>query len=202
MRFALSALSALSLSLLSSSAFANSAGVSGQSNKQNQSCNGCHFGGTAPTVTLTGPTELEPGATGQYTLVITGGAAKVGGMNVAVDNSAAKLAAGTGSKTIGDEITHIKPQAFTGNELRFDFSLVAPTTPGTIKIFGAGNSANGDLGSEGDRGSTTTLSVTVPGAKGDGSAEAQGGCSTTGNASLLAFALAAAVLPVLRRRWS
>ena len=204
MRFALRALGALSLSLLSAPALANSAGITGNSGKaQGQTCNSCHLGGSAPTVELSGPAELAPGATGQYTLTVRGGAAKVGGMNVAVDNTAAKLQPGTGSQTLGQELTHKGPQPFTGGELRFDFSLVAPSTPGTVKLFGAGNSANGDFSSDGDRGSSTTLSVTVTGAKtGDEGNDLQGGCSTTGGASLFLFAMAAASLPLLRRRWS
>ncbi|ATB31653.1 MXAN_6652 family MXYO-CTERM-anchored protein [Melittangium boletus] len=200
MRFALRALGAMSLSLLSTPALANTAGITGMSNKSSgQSCNSCHLGASAPTVTLSGPTELAPGAKGEYTLTIRGGAAVVGGMNVAVDNTTAVLQPGTGSQKLGAEITHDGPQAFKDGELRFSFSLVAPTTPGTVKIYGAGNSANNNGSSDGDRGSSTTLDVTVTGDEGD---DTQGGCSTTGGLPMFVLAMAAAGLPLLRRRWS
>ncbi|WNG24651.1 hypothetical protein F0U62_11925 [Cystobacter fuscus] len=189
MRASLGTVGVISACLFSTSALANSSGITGQSGKDGSTCNTCHSGGSAPTVEISGPATLEPNATGQYTLIIKGGAARVGGMNIAVDNAAAVLQAGEGSQKIGKEITHNGLKAFTNDELRFDFSLVAPAS-GTVKLFAAGNSANGDYNSTGDRSSTATLDVTVD----------QGGCSATGGSPMLVFALAAATLTRLRRR--
>ncbi|RKG75701.1 MXAN_6652 family MXYO-CTERM-anchored protein [Corallococcus terminator] len=192
-------------SLWSTSAFATSTGITGQSGKDGVMCSTCHKGGEVPTVVLEGPTTLEPGATGQYTFIIRGGAAKTGGADIAVDSADAKLQAGTGMKPLGAELVHSAPQAFTGTELRFNFSLVAPSTDVTLKLFGAGNSSNADQKSDGDRAAATTLSVTV--GKGspvvvDPIAEEDegGGCSAAGSAPVWGLALAG--LALLRRRRS
>jgi uncharacterized protein (TIGR03382 family) len=192
----------LSLPLLSTPALANSTGTHGQSSKQGVNCNGCHLGASAPKVELSGPSELAPGETGQYSLTITGGAAKVGGLNIAVDNAAAVLMPGEGQQKLGDELTHTAPKAFTNGTLRFDFSLVAPSKPGTIKLFGSGNSANGDLGSTGDRGSSTSMSVTIPGATpvDEGDDLQKQGCSASSGISLAGLALVTTGLLRSRRR--
>jgi uncharacterized protein (TIGR03382 family) len=209
----------LSLCLLSTSAFASSTGVSGYSGKNAaQTCNTCHSGGTAPTVELTGPTTLAAGATGQYVLTIRGGAAVVGGTNIAVSNTAASLEPGAGMKKMGSEITHTSPKNFASGEVRFDFSVVAPASGGTLTIFGAGNSANNSAGQQGDMGATTTLNVTITGGSGGGTDggtggpdagpgtdpgtgdDDKGGCSTTGGTPLLVFSLIAAGMTLLRRR--
>ncbi|TSC24478.1 hypothetical protein FOF48_25805 [Corallococcus sp. Z5C101001] len=187
-------------------AFATSTGITGQSGKDGVTCSTCHKGGEMPTVVLEGPTTLEPGATGQYTFIIRGGAAKTGGVGIAVDSTAANLQAGTGMKKLGNELTHTAPQAFTGTELRFNFSLVAPSTDVTLTVFGAGNSTNADQGSDGDRAASTKLSVKVgngspvvdpvPGGEGDGG----GGCTAASSAPVWALALMALPLAARRRR--
>ncbi|RKH97348.1 hypothetical protein D7Y13_29890 [Corallococcus praedator] len=189
-------------SLWSIAAFATSTGITGQSGKDGVTCSTCHKGGAVPTVVLEGPTTLEPGATGQYTFIIRGGAAKTGGVDIAVDSAAANLQAGTGMKKLGAELAHSAPQAFTGDELRFNFSLVAPSSDVTLTLFGAGNSSNADQNSDGDRAAATKLTVTVgkgtpvvdplPG-EGD-----SGGCAAAGSAPMWGLALAG--LALLRRR--
>ncbi|CAM3491010.1 hypothetical protein G4177_09285 [Corallococcus sp. ZKHCc1 1396] len=191
-------------SLWATPAFATSTGITGQSGKDGVMCSTCHKGGDVPTVVLEGPTTLEPGATGQYTFIIRGGAAKTGGADIAVDSADAKLQAGTGTKLLGAELVHSAPLAFTGNELRFNFSLVAPATDVTLKLFGAGNSSNADQKSDGDRAAATTLSVTV--GKGTPVVDPlppegdEGGCSAAGSAPVWGLALAG--LALLRRRRS
>ncbi|RKH37182.1 MXAN_6652 family MXYO-CTERM-anchored protein [Corallococcus sicarius] len=188
----------------STAAFATSTGIAGQSGKDGVMCSTCHKGGaTTPTVVLEGPTSLEPGATGQYTFIIQGGPAKTGGVDIAVDSADASLLAGSGTKKLGAELTHSAPQPFTGNALRFNFSLVAPAKDVTLTLFGAGNSSNADLGSDGDKAVATKLTVTVgkgtpvvaPPPEDDG-----GGCAAAGGAPLSALALAGWAL--LRRRRS
>jgi uncharacterized protein (TIGR03382 family) len=202
MRASLGTLGVISACLLSTSALANSGGITGNSGKDGTTCNSvCHGGGTAPTVEISGPKTLAPNATGQYTLIIKGGPAVVGGMNVAVSNTAAVLQAGAGSQKIGSELTHSEAKAFSNGEVRFDFSLVAPAS-GSVKLFAAGNSTNKNSASTGDNSATATLDVTVSGGTGTPTEpdEDKGGCSATGGAPMLAFALAAATLTRLRRR--
>ena len=190
---------ALSACLLSAPALANSAGITGNSGKSAATCATCHSGGSAPTVELTGPTSLAAGATGQYTLTITGGPGAKGGMNVAVDNTAASLEPGTDTRKASNELTQKAPTPASNGAITFEFSMVAPPSAGTVKLFAAGNSVNGDGTVAQDQSATTSLTVNVTGS--NEPKDEQGGCSSTGGAPVLAFALTAG-LALLRRRRS
>lgn len=146
---------------VSSTAAASSSGITHMSGKTTATCTNCHYGGTAPTVELSGPTTVLPGSTNTYRLTLTGGAAMVGGADVAVDNASATLVPGAGMRAIAGELTHASPQAFTNGELSFEFSLRAPSQEGKVTLYASGNSANGDRGPGGDNAATTTLDVTV-----------------------------------------
>ncbi|WP_225413333.1 MXAN_6652 family MXYO-CTERM-anchored protein [Stigmatella hybrida] len=215
-----------SLFLLSTPVLANSTGISGQSGKQNTTCVSCHVDGTAgATVEISGPASLAAGETGQYKLIIRGGPAVVGGYNVAVNSTSAVLQPSEGSRKVGDELTHSAPKAFVASEVSFDFSLVAPSTPSTLTIYGAGNSANGDKNSTLDRAVASTFTVTVAGGTGTPDAgtpdagtpdagtpdagngdepgddeDDKGGCSAGGGTAVLSFAVTAAGLLLSRRR--
>lgn len=195
------------LALWSSPALATSTGITGQSGKEGMTCSTCHKGGELPTVEFEGPTSLEPGATGQYALIIRGGAAKTGGINIAVDNAETSLlASSAGIKKLGTELTHSAPQPFNAGVLRFDFSLVAPATDVTLTLFGAGNSTNADLKSDGDRSSTAKLSVKigkgtpvdVPQEEMPEENASGGGCAAAGSAPVWGCILAGLML--FRRR--
>jgi hypothetical protein len=147
--------------VVSSSAWASSGGITGRSGKQGSSCNGCHSGGGAPTVAFDGPTELATGEVGTYTFTITGGAAVKAGFNVAVSGTSAVLTAGTNQKKTGSELTHTAPVSFSGGNVTFTFTMKAPTAPGTVTLYGAGNSVNGTGTDSGDRGAITNYPVTV-----------------------------------------
>ncbi|AKJ04624.1 uncharacterized protein (TIGR03382 family) [Archangium gephyra] len=216
MRFVFHSAGMAVVCLLSTPALATSTGITGQSGKAGPTCNLCHTGATPPTVEFTGPSALAPGATGQYSFIIRGGAAKTGGVDLAVSHSDALLQPGPGTKKLDTELSHSEPRAFAGNELRFDFSLVAPARDVTLTLFGAGNSADGDLGSGGDRAASTRWQVVV----GNGTPDAgtpdagtpdagtgeepddppRGGCSTTGSTSVWALALAGAFWLPRRRQ--
>lgn len=198
MRFpSYAAVGVLSACLLSAPAFAESPGKTGYSGKSGATCTACHSGGSATTVELTGPTSLAAGATGQYKLTISGGPGVKGGMNVAVDNTAASLEPGTDTRKASNELTHKAPKPASGGTITFDFTMVAPPSAGTVKLFAAGNSVNGNGAESGDMSATTSLSVNVTGS--NEPEDEKGGCSSTGGAPVLAFALAAG-MPLLRRR--
>jgi hypothetical protein len=154
--------------LLSVSAHAFSTGISGRSGKQGVTCmNGCH-GANAPsplmpTVELTGPAMLAPGATGDYALIIRGGPAREGGLNVAVSDNGGTLAGtGTDTKILAGELTHTSPKTFPASgELRFDFRLTAPDTVGTVTLYGTGNSVNDNGTNAGDQAASDTLEIQV-----------------------------------------
>ncbi len=123
-------------------------------------CTACHSGGTVPTVTITGPASLAPGASGTYTLMITGGPAVVGGLDVSA--SAGTLAAGdAATQLMSGEITQKSATSFTSGALSFTFALNAPATAGTVTLYGAGLSANGNGSTSGDNAAKATLAVTV-----------------------------------------
>lgn len=187
----------LSACLLSAPALANSTGMTGQSGKSGTTCVSCHTGGAETTVELTGPTTLAAGATGQYTLTIRGGPGVKGGMNVAVDNTAASLEPGTDTRKASNELTHKAPKPAAGGAITFDFSMVAPPSAGTVKIFAAGNSVNGNGVESGDMSAATSVTVNVTGS--NEPVDDEGGCSSTGGAPVVAFALTAG-LALLRRR--
>ncbi|HEX8819428.1 MAG TPA: MXAN_6652 family MXYO-CTERM-anchored protein [Archangium sp.] len=224
------AVGVLAMCLLSTSALASSrgTGATGNSGKDAaKTCNTCHNGGAAPTVTLSGPETLAAGATGQYTLTIQGGAAVRGGMNVALSaGTTASLEPGTGLQKLGAEVIHSQPKNFdtASGAVSFDFSVIAPATGETFTIFGAGNSTNGNGTTAGDRSGLAQRVVTVTGGTGggtdagtggdtdagtgtgnepgNGNDDDKGGCSSTGGAPMLMFVLAAAGMTLLRRRQS
>jgi uncharacterized protein (TIGR03382 family) len=173
----LSAVGVAAAFLITLPAYANSTGMTGRSGKQGgQTCmSGCHGDAAnhpsdlAPTVTLEGPTTLSAGATGNYSLVITGGPAVNAGMNVAVSNSSAVLnKVGTDLKVMNGELTHTAPKTFSSGEARFDFTMVAPPSAGTVTIYASGNSVNGDHNFTGDHSTPTTLDVQVTASTTDG----------------------------------
>ena len=62
-------------------ASATANGISGFSGKTGSTCTPCHSNGTAPTVTLTGPTSVASGSTNTYTFMV--GGSGNGGLDVA-----------------------------------------------------------------------------------------------------------------------
>lgn len=151
--------------LLALPAHARATGITGRSGKQGATCSGCHTPtGSAPTVQLNGPSRLEPGATGDYSLTLTGGPGSsggFGGMNVAVDSAEAYLEPGSGLFRQNEELTHAAPRSFSGTSVVFNFALTAPSTSGLVKLYAAGNSVNGDSNNTGDRSALTTLTIAV-----------------------------------------
>lgn len=199
-------LAGIAAGLVSFSAQANSSGILGRSGKQGQTCmSGCHGSnspsGLTPTVELSGPTSLEAGATGNYALIIRGGPAVKAGFNVAVSNGGGTLVAGSDQSVQGGELTHDRPKSFSDGEARFEFTLQAPASAGTVTLFGAGNSVNDNGDNSGDRAAATKLDVTVTGGTvtpvpGDND-EQDGGCATVGGPPLAALLV---LVGLLRRR--
>jgi hypothetical protein len=110
-------------------------------------------------VTITGPANLEPDASGVYTLTITGGPAVDGGLDVSTSGGTL-TASGANTKLLNGEITHQSPGTFSGGTLSFTFTLTAPSSAGQVTLYGVGLSSNGS-GSSGDGTGKTTFAVTV-----------------------------------------
>jgi hypothetical protein len=145
---------------------ANSGGIAGQSGKQGRFCNSCHGGGIPPEVALVGPNRLMIGeaATFRFEVRSTGPNQRAAGFNVAASGGMLAVIDGQGTRfarQVG-ELTHAGPK---GNDddgvARWEFLWTAPDTPGSQRLFGAGNSVNLNGQSSGDRAATTTLDVDV-----------------------------------------
>jgi hypothetical protein len=106
-------------------ASASSNGISGFSGKSGSTCTSCHSSGTAPTVTMTGPTSVASGSTNTYTISVSTVTSGNGGVDVAA--SAGTFAAGTGTKVLNGEIVHSSPSSTHS----WTFSWTAPTVTAT-----------------------------------------------------------------------
>lgn len=155
----LAGLVALFLLTLSSVAAANSGGLAGYTGKPNasnpngQSCNGCHTGGAAPTVTLNGPASMAAGSMAEFTLNVTGNGATAGGV-AATDG--VKLTAGSGFRDSFGEMVQSAPQGGSGV---FKFTVTAPASGGTIKLWAVGLGGSSQTSSS-SRAITKDITVT------------------------------------------
>ena len=82
-------------------------------------------------------------------------------------------------------------------EATFTFSLKAPASAGTVTLYAAGNSANGDYNNTADGIASTKLDVTVTAAEMEAE---KGGCAAAGGAPVWMFALLAAGVGLRRMR--
>ena len=123
--------------LVATSSFANGSGAIGYSGAPpgNQNCNQCHTGGSAPTVSITGPTTLAAGATGTYTFTVSGGAAAAFGMDVSVSDVSAALNPISSNLGVAFGELHQNAPASSGT---FQFTLTTPFA-GTVTLYGSGN---------------------------------------------------------------
>ena len=130
--------------------FAHAIGMTGVTRKNGNGCT-CH--GTNPTtgvsVTIDGPAELSPNQTGNYTVTVQGGPAVRAGTDIAV--SGGTLNGSSPLQKVGDELTHVSPQPFTGGVATFSFTYTAPASPGTYTIYANGNSVNFNGANSGDQ---------------------------------------------------
>ncbi len=145
---------------------ARSEGISGYSGNPatngGQNCNVCHSGGVTPVVTLSGPDSVEINATNVYTLTISGGQESHGGFDVSADGGTLDLNEPSGTQLLNGEVVHSESRPVdTNNEVVFTFLWQAPAVPGTVMLYGAGNSVNNGMGNNGDRAATDTLTITV-----------------------------------------
>lgn len=145
-------------SLLSLTALANASGAIGYSGAPSTgSCNDCHSGGTAPSVTITGPDSLAAGATGNYTVVVNGGARV--GVNIAITDPLGAL--NPISSNLGLAFRELYQATPQNSGTSFQFSLSAPPNSGTLTIYATGNAVNNNGATSGDRSANVTKAVTI-----------------------------------------
>lgn len=151
-----------------SNAAAFSFGITGYSGKQGgRICNDCHTvspgPAQAPTVVISGPSEMLPGAIATFRITITSARTAQGGAGFNVAASAGNLEVVTTADTQkgGTELTHKQTKNNVNRVAFWDFTWQAPETPGTHLLFGAGNSVNRNGASSGDRAADDILEVAV-----------------------------------------
>jgi len=138
-----------------------STGISGYSGEFGVTCNVCHSGGTAPTVTLSGPVYVLRGSTRNYSLLISGGQQIAAGLDVSVD-SGALVASESGTHLDMGEVTHDQPRNVDSNgNATFTFDFVAPKKLKTLTMYASGNSVDLSGTNKGDRSASTTLAITT-----------------------------------------
>ncbi len=147
------------------SVFGFSSGVNGYSTNPatnaGNSCALCHSGGTAPTITLTGPVSVQPGTVNTYTLTISGGQANSGGLDVSVD-AGTLISTLANTKLQSGEVTHTqRALADPNGDVAWSFDWQAPTTLGDYTIYSAGLSTNADSSTTGDAVASLATTVTV-----------------------------------------
>lgn len=153
----------LLLLTVASTAFANAGGITGRSGKQTVTCSSCHAqSGQAPTVTVTGPTSLTAGVRAKYTVTLTGGPGAWGGVDIGTDSGLLSIANSTlRYYTTANELAHSDKKAFAAGSVSWDFYWLAPSTPGSNKLYVAAQSVNGDGNTSADREAITTYTVAI-----------------------------------------
>ena len=121
-----------------------------------ESCNGCHHGGSVPSVTLTAtPSAPKPGDT--VTLHVTipavnGGTAGVGGFFLKLTGPSELLVTDMTYEKSPDarEITHSKPKPQSGGKVTFDVTYATTTDPGGADFDVYAVAGNNDVSANGD----------------------------------------------------
>ncbi|MGI9332516.1 MAG: PQQ-dependent sugar dehydrogenase [Gammaproteobacteria bacterium] len=126
-------------------------------------CAVCHTpGATRPTVTLTGPGQVDAGGTYTYRVTVAGGPGRMAGVGLSVSGFAGSLEpTGRGLRKIGDELSHAAPSAMSSGSATFVFKWTAPVYNGNETIYAAGNSTNNNRDLAGDASATASLDVSV-----------------------------------------
>ncbi len=155
------------LDVTASPASANKGGIFGYSGNPatnaGLSCDQCHSGGVAPSVSLVGPTQVDGGDTETYTVTISGGQQNACGLDVGA--SAGSLAAvDADTREWNGDVTHDLPRAtLPDGTCTFTFSWTAPVATGQASLFAAGNSVDADDTTAGDLPGLDSLVIDVDG---------------------------------------
>jgi len=114
-------------------------GISGFTLKTNSSgCTSCHGSLSAVVqVVISGPTSLNPGQTGNYTVVITGGNGTGTGVDIAASNGTL-LNSDTKLQVMNSELTHLAKGSYTSGSMTYSFKYTAPAVIGTQTLYATG----------------------------------------------------------------
>jgi PKD repeat protein len=163
-RFGFTVLVANFIIIYAGSVHAHSGGASGYSGNPavngGKTCLQCHGGGVAPVVTIMGPTSVLPGSLNQFTLRISGGQNRAGGLDVSA-NSGALAVSDPGTSLASGDITHNAPRAATNGVIDFTFKWQAPNSGGASVLYAAGNSVDDNGKTSGDSSTAVMLNIAV-----------------------------------------
>lgn len=181
MRSLLAITGALAAALVSLPASANNGGIAGYTGKPNfgapqgESCNQCHSGATAPGVTLNGPASLTAGQSAEYTLVVSTGLSRAGAGVAATDGVV--LTPGTGMRDSFGEMVQNGPLTVSGGQATFRFTVKAPASGTSLRLWAVGLAANNTGGATGDRAAHAVRDITITGGAPAPTPDAGGGSS-------------------------
>ncbi len=159
-------LAGLVVSSFALAASANAGGLAGYTGKpyptfpQGQSCNECHSGGTAPTVTITGPASLNAGQSANFSVVVTTGQTRAAASAAATDG----VVLAPVTQNLRDSFGEMVPNgnSVASNAATFTFRATAPATGTTFRLWAVGLATNG-TGNGGDRAAHTLKDVAIVG---------------------------------------
>ncbi|MCS7000616.1 MAG: immunoglobulin domain-containing protein, partial [Candidatus Kapabacteria bacterium] len=117
----------------------------------------CHGGSsTATSLSLSGPTVVNPGSSSTFTLTLQHSALPSAGFNLAIVNTngqnAGSLGTISGQQTqiLNGELTHSSRKNLSNGSVSWQFTWQAPTTPGYYTVRAVGNAVNNNNGTSGD----------------------------------------------------
>lgn len=141
------ALSTLLLAV-ASVAWAYPSGISGQTTA------GCTCHSTSPSsatsLSLSGPTTVNPGSTSTFTLTLQNSSRPSAGFDLAIVNSNGQNAGTLGTisgqltQIMSGELTHTQPKSLSGGSVSWQFTWQAPSTPGPYTVRAVGMAVNGN----------------------------------------------------------
>ncbi|HEX3775961.1 MAG TPA: choice-of-anchor V domain-containing protein [Polyangiaceae bacterium] len=116
-----------------------------------QGCSGCHTGGKPATVniTLDKPT-INPGDLVTLTIAISQTNGPVAGFYLQTNGFGKLNIVDSGTKLIGQGVTHTQPRTGSNGFTTFKVGWTAPSTPGGVDFYVWANSADGDGTDHGD----------------------------------------------------
>jgi len=125
-----------------------------------QGCSGCHSGGLPPTVTITPDLmTVNPGQKLTLTVSISQTNGPVAGFYLQTSGVGTLSVVDSGTKLLGNGITHTAPRTGSGGFTTFKVGWTAPSSPGGVDFNVWANSANGDGTQRGDGEGTAFFST-------------------------------------------
>jgi hypothetical protein len=152
----------IALWLVASQSLGHASGAPGYSGITGVDCSSCHTpqAGSAPTVTITGPTSVVGGTTQRFTLHLQGGPGTYGGTDIAATDGGLRRVTSLLVEN-GADLVQPQPQVFHDGGCSWDFYFTAPDGAGAVTIYAAANSVNHDGTSNGDHSAKITYPVTI-----------------------------------------